>query len=47
MSRVNPPARITVRPQPNVYTTLAIIGFFATLGSLIYIAIEYKTMIGF
>ncbi len=47
MSRVNPPARITVRPQPNVYTALAIIGFLATLGSYIHIAIEYKTMIGF
>ena len=47
MSRVNPPARITVRPQPNVYSALAIIAFLATLGSLIYMAIEYKTMIGF
>ncbi|MGC8624033.1 MAG: hypothetical protein ACP5VQ_02050 [Phycisphaerae bacterium] len=47
MSRVNPPARITVRPQPNVYTALAIIAFLATLSSLIYMAIEYKTMIGF
>ncbi len=47
MSRVNPPTRITIRPQPNVYTALAIIAFLATLGSLIYIAVEYKTMIGF
>ncbi len=47
MSRVNSPARITVRPQPNVYTALAVIGFLATLGSLIYMLAEYKTMIGF
>jgi hypothetical protein len=47
MSRVTTPARITVRPQPNIYTSLAIIGFLATLASLIYIAVEYKAMIGF
>ncbi len=47
MSRVNPPGRVSVRPQPNVYTALALIGLLATLVALIYVLINYRTMIGF
>ncbi|HMD54784.1 MAG TPA: hypothetical protein VKJ65_09570 [Phycisphaerae bacterium] len=41
------PGRISVRPQPNIYTILAAIGALATLGALIYVVIQYKVMIGF
>ncbi len=47
MSRVNPPGRVSVRPQPNVYSALALIGFLVTLGALIYVLVAYKQMIGF
>lgn len=47
MSRVNPPGRVSVRPQPNVYTALALIGLLATLVALIYVLINYRSMIGF
>ena len=45
MSRMDTPARITIKPQANVYTALAIIGALTTLGALIYLAYQYKMLI--
>ncbi len=47
MSRVSPPGRVSVRPQPNVYTALALIGTLTTLAALIFVLIKYRSMIGF
>jgi hypothetical protein len=41
------PSRISVRPQPNIYSVLALIGFLATLAATIYVVYQYKLLIGF
>ncbi len=46
MSRMDGPARITVKPQPNVYTTLAFISMVATLAALVYVFLQYKALVG-
>jgi hypothetical protein len=47
MSSGSPRSRISVKPQPNVYTALALIGMLATLAALIYVVYQYKVLVGF
>ncbi len=45
MSRLNAPGgALIVKPQNNVYTAMALIGFLASLGALIYALVRFKEL---
>ncbi len=46
MSRMDGPARITVKPQPNVYSALAFVSMVATLAALVYVFLQYRALVG-
>jgi hypothetical protein len=46
MTRFDAPSRITVKPQNNVYTALALISALATLTALVVAFLRYRDLIG-
>ncbi len=46
MSRMDGPTRITVKPQPNVYTALAFVSMVGTLAALVYVFLQYRALVG-
>ncbi len=46
MSRLDAPARVTVKPGINVYTGLAVLSALSTLGALVYAILRYRELIG-
>jgi len=44
MSRLDSPARMTVKPGVNVYTGLAALSCLATLAALVYALVQYMNV---
>ena len=44
MSRLDAPARMTVKPGVNIYTGLAGVSCIATLAALIYAVLQYMKL---